>query len=114
MTPETREELARAIAPNARDWSARYRDARKTADAIAPLIERMVAERVAALNAERDASVAALQTQARRSRALGITEGERRATAAIVADLKRMFVRRKYSTLAARYERGEHITEAKP
>jgi tagatose-1,6-bisphosphate aldolase non-catalytic subunit AgaZ/GatZ len=60
MTPETREELARAIAPNARDWSARYRDARKTADAIAPIIERLVAERVAALTAERDAAVAML------------------------------------------------------
>ncbi len=48
MTPETREELARAIAPNARDWSARYRGARKTADAIAPIVERLVAERVAA------------------------------------------------------------------
>jgi hypothetical protein len=42
-----------------------------------------------------------------------IAEGKRRATAAIVADLqaKRTI---HHSAMAARYERGDHLTEAKP
>lgn len=91
----------------------------------AAMIEALTAERDAAVakaatlsEAERFASLSTLE-QANVYREAGIAEGERRATAAIVADLRKEHTlfhidRAALVCLSNRYERGDHITEAKP
>jgi hypothetical protein len=86
------------------------------------LVAELIA-RIEALIAERDAAVARAElSEAELSGvkeylptaiAESIAEGERRATAAIVADLRAKRTIH-HNAMAARYERGDHITEAKP
>lgn len=124
MTPETREELARAMKPNERDelmieiglhYVLRSPPS-VTTGALAPIIERLVAERVAALTAERDAAMdfynMAKSNTADYERVV-IAMGERRATAAIVAWLKGCD-ERACEAAAWAVERGDHLTAHKP
>lgn len=80
-----------------------------------------------AAEAERDAAVAQMQAMtdaANDTWSMGAAEGERRATAAIAADLKAQADRREMEDfghpsgiplwLADRYTSGDHLTEAKP